>query len=143
MCRGLTSSRTASSWPVQSRGGWLVMMAVIRCLRVGGRGPVDVLRWGRRLLALVPAGGVCTVTLIAVMTVTAWLGHSLEVDARPAAVRIDDRAGVIPVFLQDTVLDQPGPPRGGGEPSDNRATAPSSLGQLGERGRLEPVLAGR
>jgi len=57
MCRGLTSSRTASSWPLQSRGGWLVMMAVIRCLRVGGRGPVDVLRWGRRLLALVPAGG--------------------------------------------------------------------------------------
>ena len=114
MCRGLTSSRTASSWPLQSRGGWLVMMAVIRCLRVGGRGPVDVLRWGRRLLALVPAGGVCTVTWIAVMTVTAWLGHSLGVDARPAAVRIDDRAGVIPVFLQDTVLDQPGPPRGGG-----------------------------
>jgi hypothetical protein len=51
------------------------------------------------LLALVPAGGACTVTLIAVMTVTARLGHSLEVDARPAAVRIDDRAGVIPVFL--------------------------------------------
>jgi hypothetical protein len=49
-----------------------------------------------------------------VMTVTARLGHSLEVDARPAAVRIDDRADVIPVFLQDTVLDQPGPPRGGG-----------------------------
>ena len=28
--RGLTSSRTARSWPLQSRGGWLVMIAVIR-----------------------------------------------------------------------------------------------------------------
>ena len=29
------------------------------------------------------------------------------------------------------------------EPSDERATAPSSLGLLGGRGWLEPVLAGR
>jgi pimeloyl-ACP methyl ester carboxylesterase len=36
----------ASSWPLQSRVGWLVMMAVIRSRRVGGRG----LRGGRGVL---------------------------------------------------------------------------------------------
>ena len=38
MWRGLTWSRTASSCTAQSRGGWLVMMAVISCRRVGGYG---------------------------------------------------------------------------------------------------------
>src|SRR5258705_6045323 len=36
------------------------------------------------------------------------------VDARPAAVRIDDRARVIPAFFRDAVLHQPGLPGGGG-----------------------------
>jgi hypothetical protein len=31
-----------------------------------------VLRWGRRLLALLSSGGMRTVTLIAVMPATAW-----------------------------------------------------------------------
>ena len=38
MLRGLTPRRTASSWPLHSRRGWLVMMAVIRSRRVGGPG---------------------------------------------------------------------------------------------------------
>ena len=35
---GFDARRTASSWPLQSRRGWLVMMAVICSRRVGGRG---------------------------------------------------------------------------------------------------------
>jgi hypothetical protein len=38
MLRGLTCSSRASSWPLQGRGGWLVMMAVISWRRVGGCG---------------------------------------------------------------------------------------------------------
>ena len=37
MFRGLTPRRMASSWPLQSRGGWPVMMAVIRSRRVQAR----------------------------------------------------------------------------------------------------------
>jgi hypothetical protein len=50
------------------------MMAVIGWRRVGRGGPirVEVLRWGLRLLAESRSGGVRTVTLIAVMAVTAW-----------------------------------------------------------------------
>jgi hypothetical protein len=44
MLRGLTPRSRASSWPLQSRGGWLVMMAVIRSCRVGGRGGAGVVR---------------------------------------------------------------------------------------------------
>ena len=33
---------------VQSLGGWLVMIAVIRWRRVGSGGPIRVLRWGLR-----------------------------------------------------------------------------------------------
>jgi hypothetical protein len=76
MVRGLTPGRTASWWPLQSRGCWLVMMAVIRWRRAGRCGPAkaEVLRWGRRLLARVAAlsrGGVPTVTVIVVMALTA------------------------------------------------------------------------
>jgi hypothetical protein len=78
MLRGLTWRSTASSWPLQSRGSWLVMMVVvISWRRVGGCGPlrVDVLRWGRCLLFLVAglsSGEVRMVTASAVMSVTAW-----------------------------------------------------------------------
>jgi hypothetical protein len=50
------------------------MMAVIMSRRVGGFGPasVEVLRWGLRPVAESRRGGVRTVTLIAVMAVTAW-----------------------------------------------------------------------
>jgi hypothetical protein len=40
------------------------------------------------------------------------LRHPLEVDARAVTVRINDRAGVVPLFFRDTVPGQPGPPRG-------------------------------
>jgi hypothetical protein len=50
------------------------MMAVIRWRRVGRGGPIraEVLRWGLRPLVASRAGGVRTVTLIAVMAVTVW-----------------------------------------------------------------------
>ena len=51
----------ASSWPLQSRGGWLVMMAVIRSRRVagpGGRGGRGVLRSRWVLPGLRSTGGV-------------------------------------------------------------------------------------
>lgn len=41
------------------------------------------------------------------------LRYPREVDTCAVAVRIDDRAGVIPVFFRDTMIGQPCPPRGG------------------------------
>jgi hypothetical protein len=61
----------ASSGGVQSRGGWLVMMAVIRWRRVGGRGMSWVLRCRRQGSAVLRAG-VCRVMLIAVIAVGVW-----------------------------------------------------------------------
>src|SRR5260370_27976782 len=60
MLRGLTPRRTASSWPLQSCGGWLVMMAVIRSRRVGGpggRGRGGVLRSRRGRAGVGSTGG--------------------------------------------------------------------------------------
>jgi hypothetical protein len=44
MFRSLTPRRMARSWPLQSHGGWLVMMAVTRSRRVAGRGGRGMVR---------------------------------------------------------------------------------------------------
>src|SRR6266576_5776056 len=74
MLRGLTPRSRASSWPLQSRGGWLVMMAVIRSCRVGGRGGAGVVRSRRVRPGLRSRGGVLMVMSIAVM-VAGWGGR--------------------------------------------------------------------
>src|SRR5262249_13393346 len=52
---------------------------------------------------------------VQVQTVLHGLGlrHTLKVDARPVAIRVGDRAGIIPAFFRDAVLHQPGLPCGG------------------------------
>src|SRR5207247_6491642 len=74
MFRGLTLRRTARSWPLHSRGGWLVMIAVTRSCRVGGRGGAGVVRSRRVRPGLRSRGGVLMVMSIAVM-VAGWGGR--------------------------------------------------------------------
>ena len=57
---------------VQSLGGWLVMIAVIRWRRVGSGGPIRVLRWGLRPAAESCSGGVRMVMWIAVIAGAVW-----------------------------------------------------------------------
>src|SRR5947199_9452635 len=73
MFRGLTPSRTARSWPLHSRGGWLVMIAVTRSCRVGGRGGAGVVRSRRVRPGLRCRGGVLMVVTIGVV-VAGWGG---------------------------------------------------------------------
>ena len=61
----------ASSRGVQSRGGWLVMIAVIFWRRVGGCGGLGRAGLYRRGLPRL-SGGVVTVMSMAVMAVAAW-----------------------------------------------------------------------
>src|SRR5262245_65848096 len=75
MLRGLTPRSLARSWPLQSRGGWLVMMAVIRSRRVGGRGGRGVVRSRRVRPGLRSRGGVLMAMSIAVM-VAGWAGRA-------------------------------------------------------------------
>jgi hypothetical protein len=67
MFRGLTPSRMARSWPLHSRGGWLVMIAVTRSCRVGGRGGAGVVRSRRVRPGLRSRAGVLMVMPVAVM----------------------------------------------------------------------------
>src|ERR1700748_3851702 len=75
MFRGLTLRRTARSWPLHSRGGWLVMMAVTRSRRVGGGGGRGVLRSERVRPGRRSAGGVLMAMSIAVMA-AGWGGRA-------------------------------------------------------------------